>query len=357
MERPSVPENGKLVSTWECVTKNTDNEPEVTTLHKYEYDEPVEESQFLSQASPVRINSSRTRSKARTGLLLADVPDIHYGFRKLPDGSLQPTHQPEVMDKWLQIMKDQQPDTIILGGDILDAPQLSRFETDSNHFVDTLQLSIDGLHKYLSRLRADNPNARIINTRGNHDARFESYLVKNAKPLFGVKPANMPDSFSTNSLPFLLRLEELEIENISGPVRLNEGLITMHGEIVKPGSTAQAYLGKLATSIMFHHTHRREYSRRVFPDGKAIEAFSFGCQADTQGSVPSYYSKVDDMGFMVERSENWNNGGGFIEMSEKTGSFKPVSVPIEVQDGYEASFNGRVYQARQDVLEALRSGK
>jgi hypothetical protein len=59
---------------------------------------------------------------------------------------------------------------------------------------------------------------------------------------------------------------------------------------------------------------------------------------------------------MVERYENWDNGCGLLSYSEKTGSFKPVSVPIERQDGYEAVFNDRVYQARLEVAEALRTG-
>jgi len=346
---------GKLVSTWEGITKDNDGEAHIHTLHKYEYPEQVDEERFLSQASPVHINASRPRRSARETLLLADVPDIHYGFRRLPDGSTQPLHQPEVMDKWLQIMKDQQPGLIILGGDILDAPQVGKYEMDSNHFVDTMQLSIDGLHKYLARLRADNPNAHIINTKGNHDLRFEKFLLRNAKPLFGIKPANMPSSWATNSIPFLLRFDELEIEQETGPVKINDRLITMHGEFA--GGTVQKYLGRYACSVMFHHDHRRGYGRRVFPNGQAIEAFGFGCQADITGSVPSYHNKIDDRGQVVERYEDWNNGGGFVEYRGGDRPFKSIAVPIEPQDNFDASYDGRVYKARKDVLEALRTGQ
>ena len=259
------------------------------------------------------------------------------------------------MDGFLQVMKDQQPNTIILGGDMLDAPNIGRFEMDSNHFVDTLQLSIDGLHKYLARLRSDNPNARIINTKGNHDQRFEKYLIKNAKPLFGIKPANMPSSWATNSIPFLLRFDELEIEQETGPVKINDRLITMHGEFA--GNAVAKYLGRYACSVMFHHDHRRGYGRRVFPDGKAIEAFSFGCQADTTGSVPSYHSKIDDRGNTVERHENWDNGGGLISYYSGDGPFRIESIPIESQDNYLTEYAGRVYQARKNVIDALKTGK
>jgi len=345
---------GKLVSSWEMLHKDNEGEGHVTTLHKYEYDEEVDEKRFLSQAAPTKITSTRTRPYKGESLLLADIPDIHYGFRRLPDGTLQPTHQPEVMDVSLQIIKDQQPGLIILGGDILDAPNIGKYEMDSNHFVDTLQLSIDGLHKYLARLRADNPNARIIDTKGNHDERFEKYVIRNAKSLFGIKPANMPSSWATNSLPFLLRFDDLEIEQEAGPVKINDRLITMHGEFA--GGAVAKYLGRYACSVMFHHDHRRGYGRRVFPDGKAIEAFSFGCQADVTGSVPSYHNKVDDRGNTVKRYEAWDNGLGLVEYNAGDKPFRVIPIPVEQQDGFEASYNDRVYMARQDVTDALQNG-
>jgi hypothetical protein len=166
----------------------------------------------------------------------------------------------------------------------------------------------------------------------------------------------MPEEFGTNTLPFLLRLDELEIEQTAEPYKINDYLITEHGELsVNFGSTAHRYLGRLATSLMFHHAHRRESARKVYPDGYAIEAFSFGCLTDVAGSVPSVHNKVDDRGFVVEKYENWNNGMGFVEYTKD--SFKQIPVPIEIQDDYEASYAGRVYKARQAVVEALKNGR
>ena len=347
-------QQGKLVSTWECVTKNKDDEPEVTTLHIYDFTNPdFDENNYLSQASPVKLGSPRINVHKRESTLVADVPDIHYGFRD-NKGELDPTHCPEAMDVWLQVMKEAQPDIIIIGGDALDAPQISKYSPDSDQFVNTLQKSIDGLYKYLARIRQDNPNARIINLKGNHDERFEKTIIRNAMPLFGVRPANMPDDFAVNSLPFLLRFKDLGIEQESGFFKLNDKLITTHGDISKNGqSTASAYVNKLACSLMFHHTHRREYARRTTPDGHSNEAFSFGCLADTNGSVPSVHNQVDDFGRVVERHENWDNGGGFVEISEK--QFRIDPVPIEKPD-YAAMREQRIFEARQAVAEALSKG-
>jgi hypothetical protein len=90
------------------------------------------------------------------------------------------------------------------------------------------------------------------------------------------------------------------------------------------------------------------------PDGKAIEAFGFGCQADVSGSVPSYHSKVSEQGKIVERYENWNNGMGFVE-STKT-IYKPTSISIEKQDGYLAIHDHKIYKPRPEIVDLLSKG-
>ena len=344
--------DGKLVSTWEMMHKDAESNAVITELHKYEYPQDGAEHSFLSQAAPTIINSAEVAPRRSRTLLTVDIPDIHYGFRKI-DGELVPQHNPDVMDVALQITKRDQPNLIIIGGDAIDAPNMGKFEMDSLHFVDTMQLCIDGLYKYFSRLRADNPNARIVHLVGNHEGRFNKYLLRNATPLFGLKRADMPEDYAAISYPSLLRLNDLEIEYVDR-FQINEGLMTEHGDLAGP-STAAKYLGRIATSLMFHHDHRRGYERRVFPDGKVIEAFGFGCQADVTGSVPSYHSKVSEQGRVIERYENWHTGMGEIE-STKT-QYKITSIPIEKQDGYLAIHDHKIYKPRPEIVEMLRTGK
>lgn len=351
------PTDKKLVSEWEMMSVDANKEPQVTTLHKYEYpDQPVDADHFVTQAKPTRIYSNKTLYVPHKDRLLADVPDIHYGLRNTPEG-LIPTHNPEVMDKWLQIMKDANPDVILLGGDMIDVPELGKYSPDSRHFMDTIQASIDGLYKYLSRVRADNPNARIVALQGNHSERFNKIMLRNSPQLFGVKPACMPQEFATTAFPFFLRLNDLDIEWVSGypanEFKINNNLRAVHGDISQIGA-ANKYIARDNQNTLFHHDHRRSYAQHTYPNGEKLEAFSFGCQADISGSVPSYHSGVDDMGKIPTRYENWQNGGGFVEFSEK--NFKPEFVPIEQPD-YEAERDGRIYEARQKVVEALAKGE
>lgn len=50
---------GKLVSTWEMLYKDAEGDGHIETLHKYEYDDEVDEKRFLSQAAPTKITPSR----------------------------------------------------------------------------------------------------------------------------------------------------------------------------------------------------------------------------------------------------------------------------------------------------------
>jgi hypothetical protein len=347
----------KLVSEWEMMSVDANKEPQVTTLHKYEYpDQLVDVDHFVTQAKPTRIYSNKTLYVPHKDRLLADVPDVHYGLRNTPEG-LIPTHNPEVMDKWLQIMKDANPDVILLGGDMIDVPELGKYSPDSRHFVDTIQASIDGLYKYLSRVRADNPNARIVALQGNHEERFNKFMIRNSMPLFGVKPACMPQEFATTSFPYFLRLKDLEIEWISGypaeSFQINKNLRAVHGDMSMIGVPSK-YIQRDGQNTLFHHDHRRSYAKKTFSNGTSLEAFGFGTQADISGSVPAVHSGVDDMGNIPVRFENWQNGAGLVEFSDNF--FKPEFVPIEPQDNYRAEREGRIYEARKEVIAALEKG-
>jgi hypothetical protein len=336
------------------LTKNKDHEAEIHLLHGYEpIPSPEDESRFLSQASPVIINYPEIKTSKSKEELIATFPDIHYGFRRLPDGSLRPTHNPEAIDLWLQIVEREKPTTIIIQGDGVDAAEIGKFDPDYNHYAETLQLEIDGMHALICRIRASCPNSEIIYTRGNHCLRFQKNIIRHSMPLLGVRQGNLPESFAVNTLPFLLRLQELEIAYQENYMATDDFIIT-HGEFAAArGSAAVKYLGFYATNCCYAHDHRVGYETRTFPNGKKISAFGFGCLADTKGSVPSYHSRIDDRGFVVPNNENWDSGAGMIQISKK-GLIKPEFVNLSED---EVSFNRKLYKIRQDVVDALSKGQ
>lgn len=332
---------------WDFGIKNADGDIEVRRMTSDTYVPESETPTFLSQAAPTIIRPSRARPKKRKDQLLADIGDLQFGYRRTERG-LQPLHDEKAIDVTFQAIKDAQPDLIILGGDELDLPELSRWSPDSKDFVDTLQVSIDGLHKLLAQLRADNPNARIVNLDSNHIQRIGRYMLKNAMPLFGVRQANMPKDWAVMSYPHLLRLDELGIEWNSGypavEYEINDRLTTAHGDKASAkGSTAAMYLPQLERSLLFHHTHRQESLTKTTQLGRYVTALSFGCLTEAGGPVPSYGNSVDDRGRVVPHQENWQNGFGFIEYQTGDSPFSATPVLINPKDGYQAKVNGKVF--------------
>lgn len=333
---------------WDFGIKNAEGEIEVRRMTSDTYTPEADEISFLSQAAPTIIRPSRAKPRKRTDKLLADIGDLQFGYRRHIDGTLEPLHDPKAVDVALQVIKDQQPDVIILGGDELDLPELSKYPQDSRHFVDTFQTSIDGLHKLLAQLRADNPNAEIVNLPSNHIERLGKFVMKNAFQLFGVRRANMPQEFSSISYPYLLRLDELDIRYDGGyPAHMhpiNDRLVTIHGDKSNArGSTAAQYLSYFERSVMFHHTHRQESLTRTTQLGRYVTAFSFGALVRNDGAVPSVRSAVDERDRVVPNVMNWQNGIGFVEYREGDYPFQQHPILIDPNDGYEVKFDGKVY--------------
>jgi len=332
---------------WDFGIKNDDGEIEVRRMTSDTYEPEADDSSFLSQAAPTIIRPSRAKPRKRKDLLMADIGDLQYGFRRTESG-LEPLHDEKAIDVTFQAIKDAQPDLIVLGGDELDLPELSRWSPDSKDFIDTFQISLDGLHKTLARLRAENPNAKIVNLDSNHIKRIGNFLLKNAMPFFGIRPANMPNDWPVNSYPYLLRLDELEIEFDGGypatKYQINDRLTTAHGDKSSAkGSTAAMYLPQLERSFLFHHTHRQESLTKTTELGRYVTALSFGALTRIDGAVPSFGNGIDARGNVVHRNENWQNGFGFIEYAEGDSPFSATPVLINSQDGYEARVNGKVY--------------
>lgn len=341
---------------YEVITKNAEGEAEKHQLRASRYtvdDVGAVEPSFISQAAPTIIRPTKSRPRARANQVLADIGDLQYGWSRLPDGSMVPSHNPQAMDVALQVIKDAQPNLIILGGDELDLPELSKYPADSRRFVDTLQTSIDGLHKFLAQLRTDNPDARIKNLASNHTKRIGDFMLRNAFPLFGVRRANMPDDWPVVSYAHLLRLDELGIEYQGGypaeDFSINNRLSTTHGDRSNArGSTASQYLGYIERSLMFHHTHRAESLERTMPSGKRIQAFSFGGLMNNEGPLPSHGSAIGDKGDIITHRMNSQTGMGFVEYDEGDKPFQSHAISIDPQDGHVAQFHGKDYAPREN---------
>jgi hypothetical protein len=188
----------------------------------------------VDRARPTNIYPlQRPQSRADGWKIAVCLPDPQIGFRQYEDGSLDPFHDVEAMSVALQIVEYLNPDKVINLGDFLDLPSQGRWAQEAS-FARTTQLAIDAGHVFLAQQRAAAPNAEISLIEGNHDRRLQNFVETNALAAFGLKKANKPESWPVMSLPYLLRLDELNVEYIdaypTGKVWINDTLYAKHGD-------------------------------------------------------------------------------------------------------------------------------
>lgn len=263
--------------------------------------------------------------KSRPGYQLSlKCADTQIGFRKFED-TLEPFHDQQAMDLFTKVALHYQPDSIVILGDFLDLPSQGRFAQEAA-FANTTQLALNAAHSWLATLRAACPDTIIIIIEGNHDARMQRFIETNALAAFGLKQANLPESWPVMSLPSLLRLDDLNIQYVDAyPAATywdNALTRNIHGtKANSKGSTTSQYVHELPhVNTWAGHTHRVEVTYRTVLGayGEAVESYSAnpGALCRTDGAVPSVNGSQHSNGTSAKIVEPWQQGLGFLWHNE-----------------------------------------
>lgn len=230
-------------------------------------------------------------------------------------------------------IKDFKPDLIVLNGDILDVTTLSThdFPTKLGYdFNDEIKIGnkfLDDLQKVAGKA---NPEVRYVFRGGNHEARVEKYLEKNASRLIGLKNNEDEDVVS---IPSLLRLKERGIAWIpymGDKQELPGGVLLHHGtrSSKNSGYTAMGYINDLGASSVTGHTHRLGLVFKTLFD-RVIFGMELGSTCETKHK--SEYTK----------DPNWQKGFGVIMVDQKTKTAYPTVIPYI---GGKFQFGGKFYR-------------
>lgn len=339
---------------YQMMYKDKEGEAHIVDLlaQRFRHGQEATLSDFISQAEPVIINPIETKATRHRHERVIILPDIQTGYRRYEDGQLKPIHSEEALSVALQVIREAQPDRIIMNGDNIDFTTISK-HLPEHHFTDTLQPSINRVHKLLAEIRSNAPNAHLVYIAGNHEQRLEKYIATHAPELYELRQADSDKRLLT--IPFLLNLDAIgNCQYISGyPASeywLSDDIRVMHGYKVRQGggATAAAVLRAETTSTIYGHIHRAEMAKRTIATrygGKIIVAASFGCLADIQGAVPSYGSAVDDDGQPMKHIEDWQQGLGYLEIERKTGRLALCEmINIDTFNGHQATFRNKTYK-------------
>jgi UDP-2,3-diacylglucosamine pyrophosphatase LpxH len=305
----------------------------------------------IQQALRVHVTIKAKPAKPVRDMKLAlKGADTQIGYRRLADGTLDPFHDAAAMSVFIEAATRFQPDKIQILGDFLDLASQGRFAQEAS-FAQTTQESLNTGHTFLAVLRAVCPDAEIIVIEGNHDKRMQNFIEANALAAFGLKRANMPESWPVMSLPSLLRLDELNIRYVDAyPAATdwdNDTTRNIHGtKANSKGSTTAQYVHQIPhLNTWAGHTHRAEvtYHSVIGPRGEAIESYSAnpGCLCRVDGAVPSVNGAIGADGGAVKVVENWQQGFGLAYYTD-TESWPAV---YRIRDG-RAILDGVVLESR-----------
>jgi predicted phosphodiesterase len=201
-----------------------------------------------------------------------------------------PFHDNTALETMFTKFEEENVDSILINGDLLDFYQLSFHEKDPRvvHFKDEIEAG----KEFLAYIRDRFPDIPIYYITGNHENRFERYLRIKASELLDM------DEFR---LDVILQVAAYKIEFIPFRSKVVFGDYTIeHGDKI-PGAggvvPARTLLMRLKSNSIVNHFHKSSESlQRVYGPGEptSIKAYSLGCMCDL---APEY----------MEINE-WNHG-------------------------------------------------
>lgn len=190
------------------------------------------------------------------------LSDIHLGV-----------HDKDALITALRYAKKETIDTIVLNGDMIDSAALSTHVR--NVAPATYLYEVDLAKNFLTSLRTEFPNARIIFKEGNHEDRLNRWIHTYASHLDGLI-----------NLQQLLGLHDRGVEYVASNQFMQHGkTFVIHGHEVKVSggvNPARSLLLKSFDNTIMGHVHRTSTSHGKNLDGKFIRTWTSGCLCKLQ---------------------------------------------------------------------------
>ena len=211
-----------------------------------------------------------------------------------------PYHDRNALVRAIKEVKSIGVDAIYLNGDVMDAYQLSKHE--KNKLNRSFKYEVDMTRLFFEELRVNFKEEDIYFKIGNHDQRFDRYIMDNADQLAGLL-----------TLEDVLRLRDHRVKLVSSMTRVIAGnLSILHGhELPIKGAVnhARAIMLKVASNVLCGHFHRDDVSYMRDLEGKVHIVYGSGCLCKLN---PKYMP-----------INNWNHGYTIVEL-DSTGNFNII---------------------------------
>lgn len=202
-------------------------------------------------------------------------------------------------EKFIRIVKEVQPNTVILLGDIVDFYSLSRFRKNPARMLQ-LGKEIRSVGTFFDALRSVS-DGQIFYLQGNHEERLFKFISDHAPQLYVLHNDKL-------SIAKILNLDEYRIKYISNSDGLQIGPIRfLHSNLIRkdPGKTVLELLNRCRKNVVTGHSHRLAIIY-VTIDGKNLMGIECGCMTN-----PQYHD------YISYPFPNWTKGCVFLELNGK----------------------------------------
>jgi hypothetical protein len=266
--------------------------------------------------------------------------DAQIGFLQHPETkAITPIHDPDALNVAHQICHDVAPKKVVLIGDWMDWPFLSRWEQHDE--FDAVNESIEEGHKQLCKARSSAPQgADFVMIGSNHGHRPEKWIGERNRKAMRVRRAADTSTWPVFSEPYLLRFEDLGIEFSGqypgGEYYLLPDLVCVHAP---PKSK------EFAASVIHGHTHKLTQDVSVthsFAGRQTHFTYDTGCLCST-GVTEDKQSLVVTTTPSNQGRTNWAQGVTVINVVERKAPIHAVAL-ISIKEG-EAQYGGRLYRS------------
>lgn len=213
-----------------------------------------------------------------------------------------PYHSEQALTCALEYGLKRGADMVILNGDIADFFSVSFWEKDPRKR--NFKAELKAVRDFLKLLRATFPAARIIYKQGNHEERWDRYMMVKAPELLDV------DDFGFAKVMWLKKYG-IELVAEKRPIRFGNGLHLVHGhefsfQIAGPVNPARGFFLKAKVHCLGSHFHHSSQHSEKDLSGHVISTWSIACLCELH---PDF-----------RPINNWNHGFGFAEADE-SGAF------------------------------------
>lgn len=247
----------------------------------------------------------RKRFTPHTWKLVVVANDFHVPF-----------HHTKALRLFMRLLRDEQPDWLILNGDLMDFWSISPFDKTPRVGV-SFEEEIRQGKRILRAFRRAVPKARITWLEGNHELWLRKFLLKNARALYGLSALSVPELFGLRELGITYQpCSPTATRFTDNFIRVGKLYVGHWNKVAKHGGfAAKGLVADKGVSLLQGHTHRFGAHARTTVDGRVLYGFENFCMCELSASY-------------VARP-NWQLGFSAVYLEPGSGRFQWVPIPIE----------------------------